>query len=275
MGLWLKQEDGTLVNVAADGVIGADGAPGPAGADGAPGPAGADGAPGPAGADGAPGPAGADGGAGAKGDKGNPGANGTNGAAGAKGATGSKGATGAKGATGPAGPSSTFNGGTVANNTTFNGEVYTNKWVRCGGQLGVFFTNYGGGWRMEDTQWIRTYGSKGIMATGGGMAASGLVESSSTQGYRNVMVNHGWTYFAQYTSVRSMKERIAPMSDSVNSGEIIDMLNPVTLSKESAVTTLNFQKLRSIGRTHQFGGLSLRTFATLTPPLVLALGHTT
>lgn len=210
MGLWLKQEDGTLVNVASDGVIGADGAQGPAGADGAPGPAGADGTQGPAGADGANG---------AKGDKGNPGTNGTNGA---------KGATGDKGATGPAGPSSTFTGGTVNNNTTFNGEVYTKKWVRCDGNLGVFYTKWGGGFHMEDAQWIRTYGGKGIMATGGGMAAAGLVESSSTNGYRNVMVNHAWTYFAQYTSVRSMKERIAPMSDSVNSGEVIDMLNPVT-----------------------------------------------
>ena len=210
MGLWLKQEDGTLVNVASDGVIGADGAQGPAGDDGAQGPAGTDGA---------QGPAGTDGGNGAKGDKGNPGTNGTN---------GGKGDRGEKGATGPAGSSTTFNGGTVANNTTFNGEVYTKKWVRCDGNLGIYFTAYGGGFRMEDTQWIKTYSGKGIMASGGGMAAAGLVESSSTGGYANVMVNHAWTFFAKYMSVRRIKERIAPMSDSVNSGEIIDMLNPVT-----------------------------------------------
>ena len=207
MALWLKQEDGTLVNVAADGVIGKDGENGQPGTDGK---------------DGATGPAGP------KGDNGNPGTNGTNGAKGATGPAGPKGSTGAKGATGPAGPSSTFTGGTVSNNTTFNGEVYTKKWVRCSGQLGVFFTDYGGGLRMVDTSWVSSYGNKGIQSIGGGMAASGLVESSGTNGYGTLMVSHDWTFFCKYMSVRRIKDRIAPMSDSVAPGEVIDMLNPVT-----------------------------------------------
>ena len=118
MALWMKKEDGTLVNVAADGVIGKDGADGQPGTNGAKGDKGDTGNPGTNGTNGA------------KGDKGNPGTNGTNGATGARGPTG---------ATGPAGPSSTFNGGTVSNNTTFNGEVYTKKWVRASGQQGIYF----------------------------------------------------------------------------------------------------------------------------------------
>jgi hypothetical protein len=207
MALWMKKEDGTLVNVAADGVIGKDGA------DGQPGTNGTNGAKGDKGDTGNPGTNGA------KGDKGNPGTNGTNGAKGDKGATG---------ATGPAGPSSTFNGGTVSNNTTFNGEVYTKKWVRASGQQGIYFQDYGGGWRMTDTSWVSTYGSKGVQSIGGGMAATGLVESSSTNDYGTLMVNHSWTFFAKYMSVRRIKDRIAPMSDSVAPGEVIDMLNPVT-----------------------------------------------
>ena len=280
MGLWLKQDDGTLAEVSGgvnggggqpgiDGLPGADGnmwhvgsgepsptlgepgdyyldgedgwvyvkrsdgswtnlfvnLTGPAGANGTNGTDGAPGTNGTNGAKGDKGNPGTNGTNGAKGDKGNPGTNGTNGA---KGATGPAGPTGPKGATGPAGPSSTFTGGTVTNNTTFNGEVYTNKWLRCKGQQGVYFTDYGGGWRMVDTSWVSSYGGKGVQSIGGGMAASGLVESSGTNGYGTLMVNHDWTFFAKYMSVRRIKDRIAPMSDSVAPGEVIDMLNPVT-----------------------------------------------
>ena len=277
MGLWLKQDDGTLAEVSGgvngeDGQPGADGTNGTDGADGLPGADGnmwhvGSGAPaptlgepgdyyldgtdgwvyikrndgswtnlytnliGPSGADGQPGADGTNGTNGAKGDKGNPGTNGTNGAKGATGATGPagpKGSTGAKGATGPAGPSSTFTGGTVSNNTTFNGEVYTKKWLRCSGQQGIYFTDYKGGLRMLDTSWVSSYGGKGIQSIGGGMAASGLIESSGTNGYGTLMVSHDWTFFAKYMSVRRIKDRIAPMSDSVAPGEVIDMLNPVT-----------------------------------------------
>jgi len=254
MGLWIKNADGTIERTAgggADGLPGVDGQPGADGnmwhvGSGAPDPTlgepgdyyldGTDGwvyikrtasswtnlyvnLTGPSGDDGQPGAPGTNGTNGAKGDKGNPGTNGTNGAAGARGPTGPA---------GPAGPSSTFNGGTVTNNTTFNGEVYTKKWLRCSGDQGVYFQDRGGGVRMTDTSWVSTYGSKGLQSVGGGMAATGLVESSTTNDYGTLMVNHSWTFFAKYMSVRRIKDRIAPMSDSVAPGEVIDMLNPVT-----------------------------------------------
>ena len=218
MALWLKNEDGTLINVSADGAIGSDGK------DGTKGPDGKDGAKGPDGKVGAKGPDGKAGSKGGKGDTGNPGTN------------GSKGGKGDRGATGDPGPAGSFKGGTVANDTTFKGEVFTKKWLRCEGQQGIYFQSYGGGFHMEDTSWVRSFGSKGIFETGtasganstGGLAAFGLVEASSQNGYGQLMVSHDWTFLAKYMSVRRIKDRIAPMSDSVDSGAVIDMLNPVT-----------------------------------------------
>lgn len=222
MALWLKNEDGTLINVSADGAVGSDGK------DGIKGPDGKDGAKGPDGNVGAKGPDGKAGSKGAKGDTGNPGTNGSNGAKGDKGATGDR---------GPAGSSSTFNGGTVANDTTFKGEVYTKKWVRCADNQGVYFQSWGGGWHMTDDQWVRTFGAKGIYERGvlsspahtsGGIAVAGMPESSTQNNHGQLMIQPDWHWFAKYMSVRRIKDRIAPMSDSVDTGAVIDMLNPVT-----------------------------------------------
>lgn len=237
MALWLKNEDGTLVNVSSDGAIGSDGkdgTKGPDGKDGTKGPDGKDGTKGPDGNVGAKGPDGKAGSKGAKGDTGNPGTNGTDGA---KGATGDKGPTGSKGPTGDRGPASTFQGGTVSNDTTFSGEVYTNKWVRCSGQAGVYFQTYGGGWHMSDDMWVRTFGGKGIYERGvlsspahssGGVAAAGMPLEASQNYHGQLMISPDWTWFAKFMSVRRIKDRIAPMSDSVDTGAVIDMLNPVT-----------------------------------------------
>lgn len=58
---------------------------------------------------------------------------------------------------------------------TVNGDILADGWIRVrgGGNRGFFFESYGGGFYMQDSEWIRTYGSKnfyhdtGIMRTDG------------------------------------------------------------------------------------------------------------
>jgi hypothetical protein len=52
-------------------------------------------------------------------------------------------------------------GGSVSANT-----VYTSNWFRSQGATGWYNEDYGGGFRMTDTTWIRTYGGKSLLVEG-------------------------------------------------------------------------------------------------------------
>jgi hypothetical protein len=45
--------------------------------------------------------------------------------------------------------------------------MHTNNWFRVNNAGGIYWQQFGGGWNMEDTTWLRTYGAKPILATGG------------------------------------------------------------------------------------------------------------
>lgn len=48
------------------------------------------------------------------------------------------------------------------------GDIYANGgWFRVSGNQGYYFESYGGGWQMLDGTWLRTYGDRPILATGG------------------------------------------------------------------------------------------------------------
>jgi hypothetical protein len=48
-----------------------------------------------------------------------------------------------------------------------NGLYLYDGWLRPHGAAGLYFQSYGGGWNMEDGTWLRTYGARPILATGG------------------------------------------------------------------------------------------------------------
>lgn len=136
-----------------------------------------------------------------------------------------------------------LSGGTVSGNTTIksddlriqkkgNGALsgslwMDHNWIRIKENNGVYFDKHGGGLYMTDSTWVKTFGDKGIMANGG-MASTGIVAQSSLNGNQYLLWNTSVGSFGRYTSTRSIKERISPMSASVDSGAIIDALNPVT-----------------------------------------------
>jgi len=107
----------------ATGPTGAQGATGPTGAQGATAAQGAQGATGPTGAQGATGATGSQGATGSGGATGAQGATGSGGATGAQGATGSGGSTGAQGATGSTGAQGAAGSATLSNNA--NNRVIT------------------------------------------------------------------------------------------------------------------------------------------------------
>jgi hypothetical protein len=59
-----------------------------------------------------------------------------------------------------------MNNGSNFNVTTAN-EAYTNGWYRVNTGGGLYWQAYGGGWNMQDATWLRTYGNKPVLASGG------------------------------------------------------------------------------------------------------------
>ena len=70
-------------------------------------------------------------------------------------------------------------GGTLrtSGNVEVNGEIYANNWVRIrGGNQGVYWEQFGGGWHMTDSTYMRVYQNKHIYTGGwvqGGRAKLG------------------------------------------------------------------------------------------------------
>ncbi|MFY7669747.1 shufflon system plasmid conjugative transfer pilus tip adhesin PilV [Tenacibaculum sp. MEBiC06402] len=57
------------------------------------------------------------------------------------------------------------------------GDTYVEDgWLRIKGQRGVFFQDYGGGFYMTDSSWIRTYGNKNFYHNTGTMRTDGTFE---------------------------------------------------------------------------------------------------
>lgn len=55
-------------------------------------------------------------------------------------------------------------------------QVIADDWLRTTGPTGWYSNTYGGGWRMTDTTWIRTYGSKSIYQDAGTLRTDGTLQ---------------------------------------------------------------------------------------------------
>lgn len=72
-----------------------------------------------------------------------------------------------------------------------NGDIYANGgWVRVAGDKGLYFQNRGGGFRMTDNTWIRTYGNKSFYHNSGIMRTDGTFQVGH-QGERFVAKTNG------------------------------------------------------------------------------------
>ena len=59
-------------------------------------------------------------------------------------------------------------------------EVYVSSWVRFTGASGVYWTAYSGGWTMNDTTYIRSYGGKSLWIEGNILANGGITAKQAS-----------------------------------------------------------------------------------------------
>jgi hypothetical protein len=137
----------------------------------------------------------------------------------------------------------------VSGNIEASGTLYSNDYFRAKGNGGLYFENWGGGWNMTDTTWIRSYNDKQIYS--GGLIASGsnLSAGNGDGGQHWVQISDGyiWKQSGQYarfsdsagnnwyglnaaafntSSDRRIKEEIADVSDE-DALKFLDQSRPV------------------------------------------------
>ena len=71
---------------------------------------------------------------------------------------------------------------TVSTGIYVYGDATFDDWVRVKGSDGLYFQDYGGGWRMTDTSWIRAYNDKHIY-TGGNIEVGGTIRANGNGFY--------------------------------------------------------------------------------------------
>lgn len=88
----------------------------------------------------------------------------------------------------------TASGDISAANATIAGETTTGGWFRSTGDTGWFNQKWNGGWYMNDPNWVRSYGDKGV-STGGEMRGGKLTSTGRTEVGEylqlNTIVNEG------------------------------------------------------------------------------------
>jgi hypothetical protein len=105
--------------------------------------------------------------------------------------------------------------------------IYASNWFRSTGTSGWYNESYGGGTFMQDTTFVRIYNSKIFYATGGIWSVDG--GTASTSGYNYLLRGGTYGNYAPFTSTRDVKRNIQPLVDS---GSMIDQLNPVTFQEK-------------------------------------------
>ena len=105
--------------------------------------------------------------------------------------------------------------------------IYASNWFRSTGGTGWYNETYGGGMYMVDTSFVRTYNSKIFYGSGGIWSVD--AGTASTSGYNYLLRGATYGNYAPFTSTRDVKRNIQPLVDS---GSMIDQLNPVTFQEK-------------------------------------------
>ena len=74
------------------------------------------------------------------------------------------------------------------NDSYFGGQIFSGQecWFRVRGTAGIFWESYGGGWFMNDGNWMRSYGDKSIV-TGADIQANDFIVTSDRRLKKNIV----------------------------------------------------------------------------------------
>lgn len=108
--------------------------------------------------------------------------------------------------------------------------IYASNWFRSRGNTGWYSEDYGGGWYMADSDWIRAYNGKGITTTGN-MSIGGYIQSNSiintTYEYQSNRGSVDWRFGAatgtgdeNFFSFYNANNGIIPLAVDGNFGNI-------------------------------------------------------
>lgn len=108
--------------------------------------------------------------------------------------------------------------------------IYASNWFRSRGNTGWYSEDYGGGWYMADSDWIRAYNGKGITTTGN-MSIGGFIQSnniiSTTYEYQSNRGSVDWRFGAatstgdeNFFSFYNANNGIIPLAVDGNFGNI-------------------------------------------------------
>lgn len=108
--------------------------------------------------------------------------------------------------------------------------IYASNWFRSRGNTGWYSEDYGGGWYMADSDWIRAYNGKGITTTGN-MSIGGYIQSNNiintTYEYQSNRGSVNWRFGAatgtgdeNFFSFYNANNGIIPLAVDGNFGNI-------------------------------------------------------
>lgn len=108
--------------------------------------------------------------------------------------------------------------------------IYASNWFRSRGNTGWYSEDYGGGWYMADSDWIRAYNGKGIITTGN-MSIGGFIQSNNiintTYEYQSNRGSVDWRFGAatgtgdeNFFSFYNANNGIIPLAIDGNFGNI-------------------------------------------------------
>jgi hypothetical protein len=84
-----------------------------------------------------------------------------------------------------------------------SGDIYADGgWLRVSGGAGLYFQTYGGGWRMTDSTWIRTYGGKNVWVEGA-LHTEGALEIAGSSALNFSSYGGGW-YMVDTSWIRAV-----------------------------------------------------------------------
>jgi len=98
-----------------------------------------------------------------------------------------------------------FDNGTVnINGGITTGAITSNDWFRVKGANGLYFQDFGGGWHMSDTTWIRAYNGKNVycsaeilanrISTEANIIANGTITQKTHKIYQKIRADTSQNY---------------------------------------------------------------------------------